>query len=131
MLAVTSADLITELAGGANLVFGKQTWEHAQDNKGNLEIMLMCCEAEIETMKQAKLVAAPFYFERAAILYRKARQYEKEIAICMRYTEAVEKYYSTVAQGHEADVRNGPTYAAIQARLAKARELVARTRNAA
>ena len=58
------------------IVDGKQTWEHASESKNNLEVMLRCCHAELETMKRAKVVAAPFNFERAAILLRKNKQYE-------------------------------------------------------
>ncbi len=123
-LPKTSDEHITALAGGANLVDGKPTWEYAESSKDNLAVMIKCCDAELETMKRAKVVAAPFYFERTAILYSKAKQFESEIEVCVRYIEAVEQYYSTVAQRHEADVRKGPRYAAICARLAKARALV-------
>src|SRR5665811_1704646 len=88
----STGDYITQLTYGANLVDGKQTWEHADDDKGNLKVMLKCCKAEMATMKRAKVVAAPFYFERVAILFRKTKQYDREIEICESYIKAVEHY---------------------------------------
>lgn len=120
----TSGALITQLAGGANLVDGVQTWQHADLQKDNLEVMLRCCDAELETMARTKLVAAPFYFERAAILYRKSKNFDREVRLCEGYITAIEDYYRTVAQGHEADVRKGPRFQAIQSRLVKARKLL-------
>lgn len=122
----TSGELITRLAGGANLVDGFQTWQHADLHKDNLEVMLRCCDAELETMARTKFVAAPFYFERAAILYRKFKDFDREVRICERYITAIQDYYCTVAQGHEADVRRGPRFQAIQSRLVKARKLLSR-----
>jgi hypothetical protein len=125
----TLGEYITEAAAGANLVDGKQPWEHANESKDDIEVMLRCCEAELETMNRTKLVAAPFYFERVAILYRRAKRFDKEIEICQRYADAVESYYTTVAQGFEADVRKGPRYIAIRSRIAKARELFAKAQS--
>lgn len=118
-----SGDCITELAEGANLVESKQTWDLAGDGKNDLIAMLKCCEAELATMKRSNLVAAPFYFERAAILLRKVEQYAGEIEICESYINAIENHYSNSIRDDEADVRNGPRYLAIQLRLAKARAL--------
>ncbi len=80
-LPATSGEYITQISVGANLVDGLQTWQHAETSKDNLDIMLKCCEAELRTMEKAKVVAAPFYFERAAILFRKTKQYDREIEI--------------------------------------------------
>lgn len=120
---ISTGDFITQLTDGANLVDGKQTWEFVASNKGDLKVMLKCCKAEMATMKCAKVVAAPFNFERAAILFRKAKQYDREVEICESYIEAVEHYYASVAKGGEADVRNGPRFQAIKSRIAKARAL--------
>jgi hypothetical protein len=69
----TSGELIAEVTGGANLVEGKETWELSDSKKNDLEIMKLCCSSELKTMDVAGLVAAPFYFERVAILSRKKR----------------------------------------------------------
>ena len=127
--SISTGDCITQLAGGANLVDGKQTWEFATSDKGDLKTMLKCCKAEMATMKRAKVVAAPFYFERVAILFRKAKQYDREIEICENYIEAVEHYYASVAKSGEADVRKGPRFQAIKSRIAKARALQAKVKS--
>lgn len=126
---ISSGDYISQITGGANLVDGKQTWEFATSDKGDLKVMLKCCKAEMATMKRGKIVAAPFYFERVAILFRKAKQYDREIEICERYVEAVENYYVSIAKGGEADVRKGPRFQAIKSRIAKARALQAKVKS--
>ena len=123
VLPATSGEYITQISAGANLVDGLQTWQHAETSKDNLDIMLKCCEAELRTMEKAKVVAAPFFFERAAILLRKTKQYDQEIEICERYVHAVEAYYSSVAKVYEADVRKSPRFRAIEARATKAKLL--------
>lgn len=120
---LNSGDYITQMAAGANLVDGKPTWQYAESDKDDLDAMLKCCEAELKTMEVAKVVAAPFYFERAAILLRKAKQYDSEVKICERYINAVEQYYSNSAKPHEADVRKGPRFLSIQKRITKAKLL--------
>lgn len=127
---VTSGDLVTEMAGGANLVDGKNTWELAEDRKHDLEFMKKCCDAELATLAQADLVPAPYYFERVAILSRKAKDYGQEVAYCEKYIRVVEDYYRRNTGRGIADVRDGPTYRAIVHRLVKARDLLAKQRTA-
>jgi hypothetical protein len=121
----TSGELIAEVTGGVNLVDGKQTWEHAETNKDDIEVMKRCCDAELKTMASAGLVSAPFYFERVAILSRKQKNYRQEVEYCERYIQAVEKFYQAPGCEGHADVRKGPRYQAIVARLPKAKELLA------
>ena len=80
----TWGEILAEITDGATLVDGKQTWEHAQtkEGKNNLGTMLACCQAELEGMEATGFRPAPFYFMRAAILFRKEKLYEKEIQIC-------------------------------------------------
>ena len=75
-------------------------------------------------MALAGLVAAPFYFERVAILSRKQKKYRQEVEYCERYIQAVDEFYLAPGREHHADVRIGPRYKAIHARLPKARELL-------
>lgn len=49
---LTSGELITHVAGGANLVDGKQTWQ-LTDRKDDIETMKKCCDAELKTMQLA------------------------------------------------------------------------------
>ena len=121
----TSGELIAEITGGANLVDGKQTWEYAEINKDDIEVMKRCCDAELKTMASAGLVPAPFYFERVAILSRKQKNYRQEVEYCERYIQAVENFYQAPGCEGHADVRKGPRYQAIVARLPKAKELLA------
>lgn len=116
-------------AGSSNLVYGKQTWEIAKEKKDDIEAMKLCCETELETMKSSGLVAAPYYFERIAILSRKNKDYAQEIFYCKQYIENVTQYYSVNNPNDVADVRKGPTYKAIVKRLSKAESLYAKQRN--
>lgn len=122
----TSGELIAEVTDGANLVEGRQTWELAEEKKNDLHHMKACCDAELETMEKAGLVAAPYYFERVAILSRKEKNYEQEVAYCKKYVAAVEAYYRTNGTEGIADVRKGPRFQIIVKRLKKAEELMAR-----
>lgn len=122
----TSGELIAEVTDGANLVDGKQTWEYAEDKIHDLHYMKKCCDAELKTIDKAGLVPAPYYFERVAILYRKEKNYEQEVAYCEKYIETVEIYYQKNGTKGIADVRKGPRFQAIVKRLPKAKELLAK-----
>jgi hypothetical protein len=122
----TSGELIAEVTDGANLVEGKQTWEYAEEKKHDIEYMKRCCAAELRTMEKTGLVPAPYYFERVAILARKAKDYQQEVSICEQYIQAVERYYKMVKGQSVADIREGPRYKAIVKRLPKVKELLAK-----
>ena len=126
----TSGEYITKIADGENLVDGKPTWEYAEEKKNDLSFMLRCCEAEMTTMRKADLVAAPYYFERAAILLRKAKDYHREIEICERYISSVERFYENKDFSKYADVRKGSRFQAIAQRIPKARQLLSKVNNA-
>ena len=96
--------IVSELTGGSNLVDGKQTWELADEFKHDLPKMLECCHAELKTLEQAGQIPAPYYFERAAILLRKQKQYVKEVKICELYLDAVNAWN----QAHNNRRPNGP-----------------------
>ena len=85
-------EIVAEMTGGANLVDGKQTWELADQYKHDLPKMLECCQAELRTMEQAGQIPAPFYFERAAILLRKAKEYESEVKLIELYLAAINSW---------------------------------------
>ena len=44
-------------------------------------------------MEKAGLVPAPYYFERVAILSRKEKDYQQEVAYCEKYIVLVEDFY--------------------------------------
>ena len=124
----TSGELITEKADGANLVDGKQTWEHADNKKHDLLFMKRCCDAELKTMKKVNIPPAPYYFERVAILSRKKKDYEQEIKYCKLYISTLEEFYKKNDVRNFADVRKGPRYQSIVKRLPKAIELLKKNR---
>ena len=128
--AKTSGELVAEVTDGANLVEGKQTWEHANDRRHDINCMIKCCHAELRTMEKAGLVPAPYYFERVAILSRKARAFQQEVDYCTKYIAAVDEFYREHASRNCADVRKGPRYKAIVKRLPRAKELLAKQRAA-
>jgi hypothetical protein len=120
----TFGEGISESTGGANLVDGKQTWELALGKKDDLQAMKKCCDAELATYEQVGLVPAPYYFERVAILARKAKNFREEIAWCEKYIAVVADYYRKNNIPENQGVRMGSTYKAITHRLTKARLLL-------
>ena len=126
----TSGELISELTDGANLIDGKQTWELAAEKKHDIEYMKKCCDAELKTMEAVGLVASPYYFERVAVLSRKEKNFRQEIHYCETYIRLVEDYYAKRGTEGIADVRRGPRFRAIVARIPKARELLAKSEQA-
>ena len=128
-----SIDILTQSLMDRGLqanVNGTPTYELA-DQKHNLDIMGACAEAEISNYWQQpqgeRLSAAPFFFERAAILYRKNKQYEKEIEICEAWI-AIMNDYTNQDMERYAKVHHGPKSKAIYHRLPKARELLERSK---
>jgi len=75
----------------ATLVDGKQTWELAKEAKQDLQKMLECCRAQLEEMRAVGHYPAPYYFKRAAILFRKQKMYEKEAKIIEFYWRAIDE----------------------------------------
>lgn len=113
---------------------GVPTYEVADTACNDLEVMTACCNAEEESYwsqrQGERLCAAPFYFERAAILSRKAREYGAEVEICRRWKEIARDYASQpmVKTGNAAKVHLGPRSKAIKARAAKAKELASKAK---
>ncbi|MGZ4956013.1 MAG: hypothetical protein ACXV8Q_12965 [Methylobacter sp.] len=120
----TTGELIAEITDGANLVDGKQTWEHVAERKHDLEYVKKCCVAELTTMDKANVVPAPYYFERVAILSRQEKNYAQEVLYCESYISAVESFYKKNGTKGIVDVRKGPRFQAIVKRLLKAKELL-------
>jgi hypothetical protein len=111
-------------------VDGQPTYVFATLAKNDLSVMLRCCEAEAEVYwRQApgdRISAAPFFFERAAILLRKQRRYADEVAVCEQW-QSIAKDYQTqpaVHAGRMALVHLGPRSVKILERLEKARALL-------
>ena len=122
----TLGEAIAESTNGVNLVDGKQTWELAEEKKHELSTMVKCCDAELATYRKTGMVPAPFYFERVTILYRKQKNYSREVAYCEKYIKVIDEYYNKNKLKQNEGVKMGPRYKAIVKRLSKAKELLAK-----
>lgn len=120
---IKGQEIINSMANNKNLVDGKPTHFYANSKyNGDIDIMKKCCDAEIEQMNCTGMVPAPYYFERVAILYRKEKNYEKEIEFCKMYIELIENYYNNSETRDAVDIRQGKTYKKIVDRLEKAKK---------
>jgi hypothetical protein len=124
----TLGEAVAEATGGANLVEGKQSWELVGEGKHDIEMMKRCCAAELQTYEKTGLVPAPYYFERVAVLARKLKDYEQEIAYCETYIRVVDEYYRANNIEPGTGVKAGPRYQALVKRLPTARSLAAKQR---
>lgn len=127
---VSSGDIMAAM-GRQAMVGGKPVYDYAQSHKHDIDMMLECCRA-IESVYWAhtgyKLGPEPAYFERAAILSRKAKDYSGEVAICERWIEMADDFQAWLAENPKvrvADVTKGPRSMKIYERLPKAKELLA------
>ncbi|WP_181295179.1 hypothetical protein [Pseudomonas sp. Q2-TVG4-2] len=111
-------------------VNGIPTYELAETGKHDLATMLACCAAEADSYwrqpEGERLCAAPYYFERAAILLRKSKDYSGEVAVCERWKAIANDYkrQPIVKARQAALAHEGPRAEAILARLKKAKGLV-------
>ena len=120
----TFGEAISQATGGVNLVEGKQTWELAESEKDDFQMMRKCCDAELATYEKVGLVPAPYYFERVAILAWKAKDFREEIAWCEKYIAVIEECYRKNDLPENRGVKAGPRYKAIVKRLEKAKLLL-------
>lgn len=72
-------------------VGGENTYDYAESHKHDLEMMVKCCNAELQAYKDTGQVPAPFYFERVAILARKQGRHALEVRVCEQYIRIIEK----------------------------------------
>ena len=109
---------------------GTPTYELADQGKNDLQTMLDCCSAEVTSYwrqpEGERLCAAPYFFERAAILSRKAKDYAGEVQACESWKAIITDYkrQPMVKSRQAALVHKGPRSEAILARLPKAKELL-------
>jgi len=129
----TYGEAVAKATGGANLVDGKQTWEHAADSKDDIDIMKRCCAAEIETDKKTGDFPAPFYFWRVAILSSKQKNYQQEVEYLQAYVDIVRRRYSRNDMSLDEAIQNRVLSARvcdIFERLPKAKERLAKQKAA-
>ena len=104
-------DIASNHLNGMTLVNGKNPSDITQEDpqaKNNLNLMLACCRAELERADMDGGCAAPYFFERAAILFAKQKDYENEIKICELYMLSAKK-------------SGGPGKASVRLRIPKAK----------
>lgn len=124
MFSISSGDVISK-AGIQASVGGRPTFDLASQ-KDDLSIMLKCCDAEEENYwsqpSGSRICAAPFFFERAAILLAKQKKFSDEVSICDRWARIAEDYSAqkNVISGLMAKNHLGPRPAAIAARRLRA-----------
>lgn len=76
-------------------VDGVSNYHLAEIHKHDLDMMLKCCQSEENVywaQQGRKIAPAPFYFERVAILCKKAKDYSGEVAICERWIAMEEDF---------------------------------------
>ena len=97
------------------------TFELAENFKNDLDVMMSCCESELNSFKenQYQLAPAPFYFDRTTILLSKAKRWSEAIEAAEKYLAALD-IYKKQAGNHHAKVWSSPTVIKIRSRLAKA-----------
>ena len=74
----------------------KQDWRVVRDspeNKNNLDLMLACCKAEIETSQSKLAFPAPDCFKRVASLLRKQKDYARELGIVELYWQLCDSVF--------------------------------------
>jgi len=131
--SISAAGLLAD-QGMLAIVDGQPTHAYAKTHKHDVDMMLRCCKAEEDVYwaqegDGPRLAPAPYYFERAAILSRKAHDYSGEVAICERWVAMAHDFKERMAQNPEtsiADVTKGPPSRGIFERLPKAQALLAK-----
>lgn len=122
---IASEEIMRDMGALAN-ISGVPTTEFASD-KDNLSAMVQCAAAEERNYwgqaPGSRLCAAPFYFERAAVLFKKNKNLLGEISACERWVAIAEDYkgQASVKSGLFARVHDGPRSLAIYKRLRKAK----------
>ena len=77
----------------------KQDWRVVKDspeNKNNLDSMLACCKAEIETSQSKHVFPAPDCFKQVASLLRKQKDYARELGIVELYWQLCDSVFEEV-----------------------------------
>lgn len=102
--------------------YGKPTYELAEEAKHNPEVCVACCEAELSAFEANgyKLAPAPYFFERATVLFTKAKDWEAVTYWAETYLNALELYRQNARPG-SAQVWLSPRVEKLRQRLEKAR----------
>ncbi|NNC68698.1 MAG: hypothetical protein HKN83_11765 [Gammaproteobacteria bacterium] len=88
--------LITKSIKNVNFlsVSTSETSDVKADEDTNLYSILKKCKQEAQMADESGILPSPKYFQQAAVLSRKEKKYENEIAICKYYIKLVSQYVS-------------------------------------
>ena len=101
---------------------GKQDWRVVKDspeNKNNLDSMLACCKAEIETSQSKHVFPAPDCFKRVASLLRKQKDYARELGIVELYWQLCDSVFEEVKRRDGLRAQLMAQHSALKARFKK------------
>ena len=100
---------------------GKPTYELAEEAKHNPEVCVACCEAELRVFEanSYELAPAPYFFERATVLFTKAKDWETVIYWAESYLNALKLYRQHATPG-SAKVWLSPKVEKLRERLKNA-----------
>jgi hypothetical protein len=101
---------------------GKPTYELVDEAKHNPEVCVACCKAELSAFEANgyTLAPAPYFFERATVLFTKEKDWEAVTYWAETYLNALELYRQNARPG-SAQVWLNPTVEKVRQRLEKAR----------
>lgn len=101
---------------------GKPTYELVEEAKHDPEVCVACCEAELSAFEANgyTLAPAPYFFERATVLFTKAKDWGAVAYWAETYLNALELYHQH-ATPESAKVWLSPAIEKLKQRLEKAR----------
>jgi hypothetical protein len=101
---------------------GKPTFELEEEAKHNPEVCAACCEAELRAFEANgyEQAPAPYFFERATVLFTKAKDWQTVAYWAEAYLNALELYRQNARPG-SAKVWLSPKVEKLRERLEKAR----------
>ena len=73
----------------------REVLKDAPENKHDLDLMLACCKAEMESSQINLWFPAPAYFKRVAIILRKQKDYAREMGVIELYWQLCDRVYET------------------------------------
>ena len=101
---------------------GKPTYELTEEAKHDPEVCVACCKAELSAFEanNYKFAPAPYFFERALLLFSKAKDWQAVVYWAEAYLNALELYRQQAEPG-SAKVWLSPKVEKFKQRLEKAR----------
>jgi len=95
--------IIKKLLKGTRGNNGSRGLESNSTNNLDIHEIVECCRDEIQASEDSGIMPSPKYFEQAAVLSRKEKKYDNEIAICEMYIELT-NHYATINNLTDAEI---------------------------